>query len=248
MGMTLSTHLSHPSADSLLRVFLVTVHDPICTESGDLEAALYGSFLPIPSNDLFPLEEASLYSRQAAPGAIIVKADSPIQLNQSRARVQLRVTNNGDRPIQVGSHYHFIETNSSLAFDRGRAYGFRLDIPAGTAVRFEPGDTKSVVLCEIAGDKKISGGNRLATGPVDRSRTDEIVQNLVAKGFGHTPEPGAAEVTVDKEISREAYSAMFGPTTGDRIRLGDTQLWVEVERDEVCPDCFAFTPPNLPRG
>ncbi|KAI0925925.1 Urease [Taiwanofungus camphoratus] len=213
-------------------VFLVTVHDPICTESGDLTAALYGSFLPVPSEDAFPVIDPSDYSREKAPGAVVVKKERII-LNRKRQRIKLRVTNNGDRPIQVGSHYHFIETNKALSFDRGKAYGMRLDIAAGTAVRFEPGDVKTVTLCAIAGGKVISGGNCLASGVVDPSRTEEIVMKLVQRGFGHAPEPGALEVSVDTDISREAYVAMFGPTVGDRVRLGDTTLWIEVERDET---------------
>ena len=134
---------------------------------------------------------------------------------------------------QIGSHYHFIETNPALVFDRGKAYGKRLDIAAGTAVRFEPGDSKTVTLVAIAGAKVITGGNRLASGVVDLSRTDEIVRSLVQKGFGHVPDPGAAEVSEDTDIGRDAYVAMFGPTVGDRVRLGDTALWIEVERDEV---------------
>ncbi|KAG8986613.1 Urease [Tulasnella sp. 427] len=213
-------------------VFLVTVHDPICTDSGNLQEALYGSFFPIPTDDLFPLEETSLYESANGPGAVSVKKDSPITINAGRERVKLRVTNKGDRPIQVGSHYHFIETNLALSFDRGLAYGKRLDIPAGTAVRFEPGDVKTVTLVAIGGDKIITGGNRLATGPYDASRTDAIVSALVAQGFGHVPEPGALSVAVDpKVISRETYLGMFGPTVGDRVRLGDTNLWVEVEKD-----------------
>ena len=227
-------------------MFLVTVHDPICTEDGDVNAALYGSFLPIPTNDVFPVISAAEYSHENAPGAIVVKPDR-ILINRGRERVKLRVTNNGDRPIQVGSHYHFIETNSALSFDRGRAYGKRLDIAAGTAVRFEPGDTKTVTLCAIAGAKIITGGNRLATGVVDLSRTDEIVKNLVQRGFGHFGEPGAIEVSQDTDIGRDAYVAMFGPTTGDRVRLGDTALWIEVERDEVGGKWLApmFHHPNI---
>ena len=79
---------------------------------------------------------------------------------------RLEVTNRGDRPIQVGSHYHFVETNPSLVFDRAAAYGMRLDIPAGTAVRFEPGETKTVNLVAIAGNRVIAGGNAFANGPV----------------------------------------------------------------------------------
>lgn len=136
-------------------------------------------------------------------------------------------------PVKIGSHYHFIETNSALVFDRAKAYGKRLDIPAGTAVRFEPGDSKSVTLCSIAGAKIISGGNSLATGVCDLGRTDEIVNCLVQKGFGHVPEPGAMEIMASTDIGRDAYISMYGPTVGDRVRLGDTALWVEVERDEV---------------
>ncbi|KAF6759844.1 urease [Ephemerocybe angulata] len=213
-------------------VFLVTVHDPICTEDGDLTAALYGSFFPIPSNDLFPILPESEYAPQNFPGALILKKER-IQLNQGRGRVKLRVTNNGDRPIQVGSHYHFIETNHALSFDRGKAYGKRLDIAAGTAIRFEPGDVKTVTLVEIAGNKRITGGNGLASGVLDLGRTDEIVRGLVQRAFAHVPEPGALEVGEDTDIGREAYVSMYGPTVGDKVRLGDTALWIEVERDST---------------
>ena len=245
----------------------MTVHSPICTESGDLEAALYGSFLPIPTQDAFPAVEASEYAPEKAPGAIIAKKER-ILINPGRERIKLAITNNGDRPIQVsklipllghfidvtfckiGSHYHFIETNSALTFDRAKAYGKRLDIPAGTAVRFEPGDSKTVTLCSIAGAKIISGGNNLAAGVVDLSRTDKIVRSLVQKGFGHIPEPGAMEVTANTDIGRDAYISMYGPTVGDRVRLGDTALWIEVERDEVSLiliDHFKHSDPALSR-
>ncbi|QRW04555.1 urease [Ceratobasidium sp. AG-Ba] len=216
-------------------VFLVTVHSPICSDSGDLSVALYGSFLPIPSEDLFPLEEASLYSSSAAPGAVVVCRE-PITINQGRQRIELRVTNKGNRPIQVGSHYHFIETNPELDFDRGRAYGKRLDIPAGTAVRFEPGESKSVKLVNIGGAQIITGGNALASGKVDLGRVDSIVAGLIERGFSHTPEPENRMVVPPKTMSREEYAGMFGPTTGDRVRLGDTGLWVEVEKDLVSGD------------
>jgi urease len=82
------------------RVFLVTVHDPICTEFGSLADALYGSFLPVPSNDLFPAHEPSAYAKHALPGAIVVK-DGRIVINHGRERIKIKVTNNGDRPVQV---------------------------------------------------------------------------------------------------------------------------------------------------
>ncbi|MBN8515022.1 urease subunit beta [Accumulibacter sp.] len=87
-----------------------------------------------------------------------------IELNAGRATLQLSVANTGDRPIQVGSHYHFAETNGALAFDRLAARGFRLDIAAGTAVRFEPGQTRSVQLVALAGARRVYGFNGLVMG------------------------------------------------------------------------------------
>jgi len=90
------------------------------------------------------------------PGEILT-ASGEIALNEGRQRVTVAVANTGDRPIQVGSHYHFAEANPALAFDREAAKGFRLDIPAGTAVRFEPGQTREVTLVEYAGERRIYG-------------------------------------------------------------------------------------------
>jgi len=87
-----------------------------------------------------------------------------IELSAGRATLQLSVANTGDRPIQVGSHYHFAETNGALAFDRLAARGFRLDIAAGTAVRFEPGQTRSVQLVALAGARRVYGFNGLVMG------------------------------------------------------------------------------------
>lgn len=161
---------------------LVTVHHPIAAENGDLTLALYGSFLPVPELSKFPLLEA-----QPTPGGFEV-TDREIELNAGRATVEVSVTNLGDRPVQVGSHYHFIETNSALRFDRGKAYGKRLDIPAGTAVRFEPGETKSVRLVEIAGEKIIRGGNNLASGKVSEANRGIALQKVEAQGFGQIKE------------------------------------------------------------
>ncbi len=83
--------------------------------------------------------------------------DGEIEINTGRTTLTLEVRNTGDRPVQVGSHYHFFETNDALAFDRAAARGFRLNIPAGTAVRFEPGQTRSVELVQVAGARKIYG-------------------------------------------------------------------------------------------
>jgi urease subunit beta len=90
------------------------------------------------------------------PGEIQA-ADGDIELNAGRPTVTLTIANTGDRPIQVGSHYHFFETNEALAFDRAQAYGFRLNIPAGTAVRFEPGQSRTVELVALTGERKVYG-------------------------------------------------------------------------------------------
>ena len=90
------------------------------------------------------------------PGEIKVQAGE-IELNQGRRTIKLKVANSGDRPVQVGSHYHFFETNEALAFEREAAYGFRLNIAAGTAVRFEPGQTRTVELVELAGGREVYG-------------------------------------------------------------------------------------------
>jgi urease subunit beta len=90
------------------------------------------------------------------PGEIIA-APGDIELNVGRKTVRVAVSNTGDRPIQVGSHYHFYETNDALSFDRDAAYGFRLNVPAGTAVRFEPGQTRDVELVEYAGARRVFG-------------------------------------------------------------------------------------------
>lgn len=90
------------------------------------------------------------------PGEMQIAAGD-IELNVGRETVTLDVANSGDRPIQVGSHYHFYETNDALLFDREKAYGFRLNIAAGTAVRFEPGQTRTIQLVKLAGDQRVFG-------------------------------------------------------------------------------------------
>jgi urease subunit beta len=102
------------------------------------------------------------------PGEIITPPDAPdLELNAGLPKVRLIVANTGDRPIQVGSHFHFFEVNESLTFDRAVARGFRLDIPAGTAVRFEPGDTREIPLVAFAGTREVYGLNNLVNGPLD---------------------------------------------------------------------------------
>lgn len=100
------------------------------------------------------------------PGELFVE-DGEIELNAGRETIQLKVANQGDRPIQVGSHFHFYEVNAALIFDREQARGMRLDIPAGTAVRFEPGDDREVSLIPLAGTREVYGFNAKIEGALD---------------------------------------------------------------------------------
>jgi urease beta subunit len=100
------------------------------------------------------------------PGEYLL-SDDEIEINSGRPTLRLTVTNRGDRPVQVGSHCHFLEANRQLAFDRESAYGMRLNIPAGTAVRFEPGDTREVELVAIGGRREVYGLNGLVNGALD---------------------------------------------------------------------------------
>lgn len=160
---------------------LVTVHNPIVAEHGNLDLALYGSFLPVPSRERFAASASPIATPRPGEGLV---SEGEVVLNEGRETVQLRIVNHGDRPIQVGSHYHFAETNRALTFDRAAAYGCRLDIPAGTAVRFEPGETRTVRLVAIAGRRIVRGGNALADGPVSDARRGRIRADARARGFG----------------------------------------------------------------
>lgn len=100
------------------------------------------------------------------PGEFVIQ-EGEIELNAGRSTVKLRVANTGDRPIQVGSHYHFYEVNEALEFDRQQARGMRLNIPAGTTVRFEPGDEKEVTLVALGGSRQVYGFNGRINGPID---------------------------------------------------------------------------------
>jgi len=103
------------------------------------------------------------YKMERTPGELIVP-DEEVEINAGRREVMLKVLNTGDRPVQVGSHYHFFETNPALEFDRSAAFGMRLAVPAGTAVRFEPGESKDVTLCEFGGSGELGGLNSLTDG------------------------------------------------------------------------------------
>jgi urease subunit gamma/beta len=160
---------------------LVTVHHPIEAEHGDLSLALYGSFLPVPPLERF---QRPPQQEEVRPGEVLVQPGELV-LNEGRDTLTLEITNRGDRPVQVGSHYPFFETNRALVFDRAKAYGRRLDIPAGTAVRFEPGEKKTVSLVAIAGARVVWGGNALGSGAVTPENQERALAEVAARGFGH---------------------------------------------------------------
>ena len=117
-----------------------------------------------------------------------IPADESIEINPGRPTVSILVWNTGDRAIQVGSHFHFFEVNRALRFDREAAYGMRLDIPAGTAVRFEPGDRKEVPLVAVGGSRRILGLNALTSGSLDSAAVrNRALEEMQAKAFAHVP-------------------------------------------------------------
>ena len=164
------------------------------------------------------------------PGEYIFdEAAGAIEANVGRRTARVVVKNTGDRPIQVGSHYHFFETNRALAFDRGAAYGMRLNIAAGTAVRFEPGEEKEIELTVFGGGRIIHGLNGLVEGPLEAPGARErAVEKARKAGFGIR---GRGEEIVSLKIPRRTYADLYGPTKGDRIRLADTELIIEIEKD-----------------
>ncbi|XP_064459657.1 urease subunit alpha-like isoform X2 [Ornithodoros turicata] len=221
---------------------------PIRRENGDLEQALYGSFLPVPECSVFEKNKACVLERiqplnqnhlskeikallEAPPGHVIPAKDGDLLLNKNRKTITLRVTNMSDRPIQVGSHYHFIEANKYLVFDREKAYGMRLNVPAGQSIRFEPGDERKVPLVEIAGFKIVRGGNNLCDGEVSPENLPMVMQRVIERGFGHRRQEYCREEHSELTMNRVDYAASYGPTTGDKIQLGDTCLVIEVEKD-----------------
>ena len=116
------------------------------------------------------------------PGEYFLR-DEPIELNAGRATRRIEVANHGDRPVQIGSHCHFFEVNRYLVFDRAAAYGMRLNVAAGTAVRFEPGDTREVELVALAGSRQVTGLNRLVEGDLDDATVRAAALERVKK-FG----------------------------------------------------------------
>src|SRR6266446_3679059 len=123
------------------------------------------------------------------PGEYLVDGE-PIELNAGRPTVRLEINNTGDRPVQIGSHFHFFEVNRAIVFDREKAYGMRLDLPAGTAVRIEPGDVKTVQLVALGGARQVYGGSGLVMGLLDDARVrEQSLRQMRSRGFGDKPEP-----------------------------------------------------------
>jgi len=123
-------------------------------------------------------------SKDLVPGEVIT-GEGTVTLNEGRETAEVTVGNTGDRPVQVGSHFHFFEANAALEFDRATAFGMRLNIPAGTAVRFEPGDKQTVELVDIGGKRVAHGMNGMVNGSVDADPSDAL-EKLRAAGFGDT--------------------------------------------------------------
>ena len=121
-------------------------------------------------------------------------ADEPIEINQGRPTVTLNVWNTGDRAIQAGSHYHFFEVNRALRFDRSATFGMRLNIPAGTAARFEPGDRREVTLVAIGGTRRVIGLNGLTNGSLDDPEVRaQALAKMSQRGFADLPPSDSAE-------------------------------------------------------
>ncbi len=121
------------------------------------------------------------------PGEYIIDG-LELELNAGRPVTTIKVNNTGDRPVQIGAHYHFFEVNRALVFDRVKAYGMRLDLPSGTSVRFEPGDTKEVRLVPYGGRRVIYGFNALVSGRLDdHFNREESMKRMIEQGYGHKP-------------------------------------------------------------
>lgn len=233
---------------------LVTVHHPICQANADFEYTFYGypdfKVANLPSLFLENHPDEGLY-----PGEVITCSHSPgILINKGRQCVLLSVMNTSDRPIQVGSHYNFIEANPYLVFDRMLSFGKRLNIAAGTSVRFEPGDIKKVILVDIGGKKIVRGGNNLVDGNTSEANAAKVLANVISNKFGNKIEgtfqgPNKrAKIIADEDmfkkenvlvsevlISRSDYAQMYGPTVGDIVRLADSDIYIRVEADFASP-------------
>ena len=160
-----------------------------------------------------------------------IPTDGKIIANKGKKTIKLKVSNTGDRPIQVGSHTHFSETNKALEFDREKSLGFHLNVPSGTSVRFEPGDSKNVEVVEFGGTKTIFGFSGLVSGDLE-SKKQEAIKNINENNFKNISENVEYESN-PLEISRNRYVELFGPTVGDKVRLADTELVMEIEKDMI---------------
>ena len=133
------------------------------------------------------------------PGEYLFDGE-PLELNAGRPTAMLQVNNTGDRPVQIGSHFHFFEVNRALVFDRTAAYGMRLDLPAGTAVRIEPGEIKTVRLVALAGSRQVYGGSGLVMGSLDDAEVrKKSFKKLRKAGFGDTKKDAEPEPSVPKK-------------------------------------------------
>ena len=159
-----------------------------------------------------PITERSIEHRAADDPRRGRRPDEPIEINAGRPVITLRVENTGDRPVQVGSHYHFAEANPALSFDRAAARGHRLDVPAGTVGALRAGHRAR------RRPRPVRGAPRRSPACAARSP---------ARSIGPRPAPDDRWMS---SIERDRYRALYGPTTGDRIRLADTDLWIEVDR------------------
>ena len=164
------------------------------------------------------------------PGEYIL-SQNDIECNVGRETASLTVVNTGDRPVQVGSHFHFFEVNKQIEFDRQKAFGMRLNIAAGTAVRFEPGEEKDVVLVAFGGNKKMVGFNNLVDGAINEVNKDKALLKVDQLHFKNQVVSVETPCMASLRIPRIKYANMYGPTTGDKIRLGDTALIIEIEKD-----------------
>ena len=160
-----------------------------------------------------------------------IPKDEDIIANDGKKTIKLNVSNTGDRPIQVGSHTHFSEANKALEFDREKALGFHLNIASGTSIRFEPGASKRVEVVEFGGTKTIFGFSGLVSGDLNSKKQDAI-KKINENGFKNISED-VKEGSNSLEIQRSRYVALFGPTVGDRVRLADTDLIIEIEKDLI---------------
>ena len=158
---------------------LITVHQPVCREQGDPELALHGSGLTRAETSIAVDNGVS-----TTPGEVVCQPGE-LEINAGRATLELTVLNHGDRPVQVGSHYPFFETNPALLFDRAKAFNTRLNIAAGTAVRFEPGESKRVELVALGGTKTTRGGNALTQ---TTGSPEDALRKAIESQFNHQEE------------------------------------------------------------